>query len=665
VIDRIGRYQIVGVLGRGGQGLVYEGLLRGAGRFEKRVAIKQLHSGAGLQREARLGGLLRHPNLVDVYEYGEDDGRWFCAMELCPDGAIAARLPLSPRAVVEVGLQVAAALQYAHEELGLVHLDLKPENLLLDGAVVKVADLGIARGEGFAEAGPVRGTPAYMAPEQLEGAAVDARTDIYALGVVLAELASGQRAGAATTFSTQALPAPAVQPPTTAPWLAATVARCTAPDPADRFASMSDLAAALRALPVEGPGLAAVMGDRPRPSLPTADTNLGSDSDVFVGRDAELRAIAAELDDPGLVTLKGPGGIGKTHLARVAARAWCDQTGAQAWFCDLSEARGTLGLLQAVAAALGIALGKGQDQAHARQVGWAIASRGAVLLVLDNFEHLLDQASLLEQWRLSCPEARFLATSRAPLKVARERVVEVAPLAEADAVSLLATRAMLRGAEVSGDPALHALARRLDGVPLALELAAGRIGLLSPSEVLERLGLRLLRSAARTCRIGRPPCRALSTGAGSCSTPTTARRWPISRCFAAVSRPRPPMRWWGSTGWPHCATGPSSSRAKAGSPSSPPCRNTRRRGSASEATPARSRRDTARGSHATAQPPRWTACSPMAGSAGGTRSRWISTTCSWPANAGSPTRTRRSRPPPSTPPGPCCNCAGRSSSGPG
>ena len=120
-------------------------------------------------------------------------------MERC-DGALSDHLPLPPRAVVEVGLAVCDALQYAHQELGLVHLDIEPDSLLLEDGVVEVADLGIARARGFAGDGRIQGTPGYMPPEQASGGAVDARADVFALGMTRAHLATGRRA-TTTTWS--------------------------------------------------------------------------------------------------------------------------------------------------------------------------------------------------------------------------------------------------------------------------------------------------------------------------------------------------------------------------------------------------------------------------------------------------------------------------------
>ncbi len=129
-MQRLGRYELVRVLGQGGMGVVYEAFRTGRDGVRVPVALKVLHDRPELLREeARLGGLLRHQHLVDVLEVGEDQGRWFCAFELCPGGSLSRHVPLPPRAVVEVGLAVCAALDYAHDALGLVHQDLKPDNL--------------------------------------------------------------------------------------------------------------------------------------------------------------------------------------------------------------------------------------------------------------------------------------------------------------------------------------------------------------------------------------------------------------------------------------------------------------------------------------------------------------------------------------------------------
>jgi tetratricopeptide (TPR) repeat protein len=500
-MQHLGRYELVGTLGQGGMGTVYDAVLQGPGGIDKPVALKVLHQGSeALRREARIGGLLRHRHLVDVYEIGEDDGTWFCAMERC-EGSLADHLPLPPRAVVEAGLAVCDALQYAHTDLGLVHLDLKPDNLLYaaDGTV-KVADLGIARAEGFERDG-IRGTPGYMAPEQARGDDVDARADIHALGVTLAELATGT-AGAASTldwFADTTRSGATVDDVSLAPetstavpdWLAPIVERCTAPDPEGRYPDMQALAKALRAIEVGGAGLRVHLRlDAHAEPTQRSDTNLGDEPDAFVGREDELATLAAAFSRPCLVTLKGPAGVGKSRLAAAAARRWyADHPGRQAWFCDLTEARSLDGLVSAVAQTLSIPLGKADLVV---QLGHAIAGCGPSVFVFDNYEQVREHANVVQRWSERAREARFVVTSRVGLGLDGGVVnVDVLPISEAEA--LLIARARQRGADVQGDPDLSELATRLEGLPLALELAAGRLGVLSVRDVLDRFELAFLR----------------------------------------------------------------------------------------------------------------------------------------------------------------------------
>jgi tetratricopeptide (TPR) repeat protein len=487
---QLGRYTLLRRIGQGGQGTVYEALQQGPAGFVRRVALKLVQDSTGLRREARLGGLLRHPNLVDVYEVGEHEGRWFLAMEFCPDGTLATRRPLPLRAVVEVGLAVCSALQHAHDELGLVHLDLKPQNLLLAGPVVKVADLGIARLRG--EAARVAGTRGYMAPELLRGEPVDARADIYALGVVLRELAAPPAPRTFAGARSETLPYGEDLDPdeVTAPELGPlqpVLQRCLAYDARDRYPSMAALAADLRAWPAGGPGLAASLALRSRPA---PGRRPEEPPPPLIGREHELAQLDRQLREPGLVTLRGPAGVGKSRLAREAAHRYVLGPARTA---ELSEARSLRDLLVGVARALEISLVGGEDEQMVGQIGQQLARRGPVLLVLDSFELPRPSAALLS-WLTLAPQLRLLVTSQAPLGLAGEQILEVEPLPEADAVAFIESVAQRRGVDLRGEPLVLELARRLEGLPLALELAAGRLGVLSLQDVLERLSLSLLRS---------------------------------------------------------------------------------------------------------------------------------------------------------------------------
>jgi tetratricopeptide (TPR) repeat protein len=489
-VNRIGRYELVGLLGEGGAGRVYEAVLHGPDGLRRTVALKILRDGAqALRREARLGGLLRHRNLVDVYEIGEDHGVWFCAMERCA-GTLAAVGGLSRRAVVEVGLQVCDALAYAHEELGLVHLDLKPDNLLYTATgEVKVADLGVARAVGF-EADRMRGTPGYIAPEQALGGIVDARSDIYALGITLVELATGARHRASATVDWDSLgdtPSSRSDVDQTSDiprWLEPAVRRCLESAPDDRWPDMGTLAQALSALEVGGPSLRDLLDDA---GLLRGKGPAPSDSPPkVVGRDAECAAVLGALAEPGMVVVLGPGGIGKTHLAREVARRWPGP----ALFCELSATRTLDGLLYAVAQGLGVRADSVQHIAH------VLAGRGPLLLVLDSFDLLAPIAAHVQAWRTVATELRVLITSQAPVNLDGIERHALGPLTSAAAMELMIGRAAARGVELAATPALEALAAQLDGHPLALSLAAGRLGVLTVEDVLQRLGPRLLRSGS-------------------------------------------------------------------------------------------------------------------------------------------------------------------------
>ncbi|MCO4747626.1 MAG: tetratricopeptide repeat protein [Proteobacteria bacterium] len=502
MIERIGRYRVGSLLGSGGAGRVYEAVLEAAG-MERPVALKVLHKSVeGLRREARMGGLLRHRNLVDVYEIGEADGQWFCAMELCEHGALSGHLPLSPRSVVEVGRQVCAALSYAHGELGLVHLDLKPDNLLVSAqGVVKVADLGIARAQGFDLDG-LHGTPAYMAPEQSWNLEVDARADLYALGVTLVELATGRRPETTTTLDLDSMTADpsatvnlavegaiVLPVPDVPDWLFPAVERCIQVDPDARWANMEALDAALAAIDAEGASLREILGIEDEVVVPD-DGNLPAPQGALLGRERELAEAVQHLSKPGLVTLRGPAGIGKSSLSVEVARALKAKHGGEAWLCELAAVQTEAGLTRAVAANLGMRL---PDDNAVEAVGRALAARGRLVLILDNFEQIVGLRDVIASWCAAAPEMRAVVTSRVPLELRSEVLVDLGPLPADVAAELMAARAALRGVHIETAD-VRALAMQLEGVPLALELAAGRLGVLSPADVEQRLGEGILRS---------------------------------------------------------------------------------------------------------------------------------------------------------------------------
>jgi eukaryotic-like serine/threonine-protein kinase len=260
-----GRYELGRPLGSGGMSRVVAAHDRVLGR---QVAVKLLRDDLGgdptirerLLREARAAASFSHPNAVAIYDVGEDGGRPFIVMELVDGPSLADVVRLRGRLPVPEALRIAdgmlAALGAAHDR-ALVHRDVKPSNILLaDGSTVKLADFGIAKSLSDAAAaltatGQVIGTPGYLSPEQAAGRPADARSDVYAAGVVCYEMLSGAPPFTGTAVAVALAhqrddpPALSAARPDAPAAVASVVHRALAKDPADRFASADELRQAL------------------------------------------------------------------------------------------------------------------------------------------------------------------------------------------------------------------------------------------------------------------------------------------------------------------------------------------------------------------------------------------------------------------------------------
>ena len=240
---RLGFYEILDELGRGGGGIVY---LAHDSRLGRQVALKLVAAGASpdmrerLRREARAAATITHPAIATIHALEEFDDQLFIVSEYVRGRTLRAMLadgPLPRDRAIAIGRDIANALRAAHAA-GVIHRDLKPENVLLsDSGAVKVVDFGIARIDDsevtqLTRHGALLGTPAYMSPEQLLGTTVDARTDIYAFGILLTEMITGRHPG---------MTAAAVPAATSEDVLLEVARRCTQLDPGARFPSAAAL----------------------------------------------------------------------------------------------------------------------------------------------------------------------------------------------------------------------------------------------------------------------------------------------------------------------------------------------------------------------------------------------------------------------------------------
>jgi beta-lactam-binding protein with PASTA domain/predicted Ser/Thr protein kinase len=259
------RYRVLNRLGSGGMADVY---CAHDAQLTRRVALKILHRRFAedpsfverFRREASSAAGLQHPNIVAIYDRGEWDGTYYIAMEYVEGRTlkdiVREKGPAPPAAAIDITLQILRAARYAHTR-GIVHRDIKPQNVLIDQeGRVRVTDFGIARAgtSDMTETGSIMGTAQYLSPEQAQGRPVDARSDLYSIGIVLYELLTGRVPFDAESPVTVALmqvneaPVPPSQlNPEVSPALEAVVMRALEKDPARRFADAEEFIAALEA----------------------------------------------------------------------------------------------------------------------------------------------------------------------------------------------------------------------------------------------------------------------------------------------------------------------------------------------------------------------------------------------------------------------------------
>lgn len=541
---RVGPYRLDGELGRGGMGLVFLGR---DDLLQRTVAIKVLPHAVALDpewrsrflHEARILASLNHPNIATVFGLEETSGSYSLVMEHVEgrtlDCVLRDEAPALP-ALIEILRQIAAALQAAHDR-GVIHRDLKPGNIMItpEGSV-KVVDFGMAGriSRGVAPApevttanGPsLMGTIGYMSPEQITGATQDERTDVFALGCILFECLARRspfRGGSPADTIARTLhaePPWRALPPETPPALRGLLEDCLQKSPERRLADLRRARSVLEAALGEGRDVTAGRSMAPPwgvvRHLPVPLTS-------FVGRESELTVCGELLDRARLLTLTGLPGAGKSRLLqeagiRAAARF------AEVVYVDLAAVLEPLLLPAALLASLAGGDAPGHDARTedtpssdpAAELTELCRGRRLLLLIDNPGAGILEAVgSLLGALLAHGASAKAAVAAREPLGLPGEMVLRVPmmrmggerghasvrDLLACDAVRLFADRAAFArpGFRVTEENVrtVAGICRELDGIPLAIELAAARVKVLEIEEIASRLSdrFRLLGAA--------------------------------------------------------------------------------------------------------------------------------------------------------------------------
>lgn len=529
--EKIGdRYLIEKPIGQGGMGVVYLGQDI---QSSQPVAIKVLHhdlvtgDSNWVERFLLEGQALRelnHPNIVKLLAAVDAGDQHYLVMEYVNGITLAERLLAEPKMpvdeVVGIALQIADALTRAHY-LKIIHRDLKPANILIseDGQSF-LMDFGVARmrSSNLTETGAILGTIDYLSPEAVQGQEPDERSDIWSFGVLMFEMLAGQRPFTGSAVSARLLsilsePPPDLEAlrPEAPPSLVDLVYRMLQKDPAQRIPSVRLVGAelevieqnldgrAVTASPAAGSAFAFFNSDTPYHKRP----NLPADLTPFVGRDAEMDHLTRLLGqaEVRLVTLVGPGGMGKTRLAIEAARCVAERFAGGVTFVPLSPLTSAEALMPAIWDAAGYPPLHADRRTPEEQTVDFFREK-EMLIIFDNFEHVLEGADLVGQILREAPGVQVLATSTERLNLQGETLFRLegmdypADTARGDALKYGAIQLFVQSAsrwrpgfEATEENLPHVVrvCQLVQGLPLGVLLAAAWVDTLSVEEIAQEI----------------------------------------------------------------------------------------------------------------------------------------------------------------------------------